>query len=154
MERKPYRIIRGSLSRRDGPSIAPKDEHGRLIEGARTRRSFVHYMAKTEANPDARDEVELTDEEARAFGLARLTRLVRRNNVTIEEAPSEEVADVSSLSDDDFSANVTALLKEANSITGMAETAEFRRKVERAGVLSQVPKRKADLIAALQSLTN
>jgi hypothetical protein len=153
MERKLYRITRGSLSRRDGKTIIPVDDKGEKISGAKARPAFVHYAAKTMANPAAIDEVLLTDTEARAFGLSRLQRILRRNNTVIEEAPAAEAVEADE-SDDDFSSRVHELLEASERVTGMAETAEFRRKVEIAGVLADVPKRKADIITALRQLSN
>lgn len=154
-ERKLYRITRGSLSRRDGKPVTPVDEHGNKIEGAQRRPSFVHYAARTPANPNAIDEVMLTDDEARAFGLSRLQRILRRNNVVIEEAPTREADELDTAeSDDDLSTRIAELLAESETVTGMAETAAFRRKVELAGVLKDVPKRKAEIVTALRQLSN
>lgn len=157
-ERRPYRIIRGSLSRRDGAVVYPMDEHGRRIENAKPKKGFVHYSAKTQANPDARDEVELTDAEALAFGLTRLQRISRRNIITEtpDDAPIKPISTTAivSANDEDFLGMVNKLIVMGNKATGMAEATEFRKRVENSGVLTDVPKRKADIIEALKNLLN
>lgn len=75
-----YRIKRGSITLRHGPEV--KD-----VNSGKMVRAHVTYQAKTAGSTDARDEVQLTDEQARKFGLNRLQRLHRGDNRTLPAPP-------------------------------------------------------------------
>jgi hypothetical protein len=76
-ERKPYRLVRGHYSRRDGEPVTRRDNESGAPLGGKTR-PYVHYQSKTTDNPHARDEVMLTDREAAALG-KRVVPLFRSN---------------------------------------------------------------------------
>lgn len=132
VERNPYRIKKGQFARQE--------------EG-----DYRFYGAKVPGNMDAKDEVDLTDEEARRFGLGRLERLARRGSNT----PRKEVLTPPTTHDETVEDNVLAeLLEMGDNAVGAAASRRFREAVIEAGVLEEVPSKKDDILEALRALTN
>lgn len=70
VERRPYLILSGQISRRDGPPARRSSDDGKTATSS--KKSFVHYRPKSADHPDAINQVLLTEAEARAFGLHKL----------------------------------------------------------------------------------
>lgn len=142
MNRKPYRILRGAISRREGDAQSFIDPE----TGVRTKRksqSFVHYSAKTPRNPGARDEIMLTPEEARRLTLSgmvlkELASSTIKSSLVVPDKPSID-RDV-----------ILSLIEEGQSVRGAKNIAQWREKVFKAGVIdSELPTRRQDLLDVL-----
>ena len=151
--RHPYKILRGSISRREGDVQRARDnETGQPTK--RKVRPFVHYTAKTNRDPQARDEIMLTEREFEALGgKTKLRRLVQGNVVTetedsvsSAEEPSARPVELSP----DRAVRITQLIDEGQTIRGPGELKKWRERVLQAGVLTgEVPSRRQDLLDAL-----
>lgn len=148
MLRQPYKILRGQLSRRDGTPENITDDQGKLIRKG-TRNSYVHYSARTIANPNARDEVDLTEEEARAFGLSRLSRLARRNQTSARVEVKEPNHGGSE--EDELLAD---LIEQGENLKGTKKFRAWREDVIAADILPKVPREKAEILDALREAAN
>lgn len=148
-ERQLYKIVRGSYSRREGDQKSFVDpETQRLTR--RKSQPFVHYSARTTRNPNARDEVFMTDAEARAFGLHNLQRLHRGDNNT--ELPSGSVEELMERQlPADKAARIAMLIEEGNLIRKNRQLDAWRKRVFEAEVLTtELPNKRLDVVAALQ----
>lgn len=131
-ERHPYRINKG--------------QYARFEEG-----EFRYYGARIAPDMDANNEVDLSDEEARRFGLHRLTRLTRRDT----RAPAKEVlTPPANAGESDADQILADLMEMGDNAVGAAASRRFREAVIASGVLEDVPSKKDDILEALRSLTN
>lgn len=152
--RRPYRIIRGQYSRREGSATTMVDpETNKPIPGRKSRK-FVHYMARTPDNPNARDEIELSDSEARAFGLNKLQRLIR-HDVKTGSTP-EDIGTVQAAANPfegkDKKTVVEELLKAISGISGEKQLRDFKELVHNARVLTKpMPRSREALADALRA---
>lgn len=88
--RRPYLVLRGSISRRDGPPRRRADDGTAEGQVASGKGTFIHYRPKSADFPDAKNQVDLTDTEARAFGAHKLKSLLRADVQTGEDPTPPE----------------------------------------------------------------
>lgn len=153
-ERRLYRILRGSYSRREGdkqPHVDP--ESGKSTK--RQVRPFVHYGARTQRNPTARDEVYMSDAEARAFGLHHLQSITPRD-VRTRDTPMDQDTLEEMLSRDlpeDTKGKINMLIEEGQLIRKGSLLKVWRQRVFTAELLDvEVPSRRQDVLDLLQRL--
>lgn len=145
-ERKPYRLLRGHYSRREGDAVPMRDnETGKRVGGKST--PFVRYQAKTPENMNTRNELMLTDREAAALGYgtarSRVTPLGRHN---VQTGGSEEAAHVKTLDE---------LISLGMAVNGTKSLNDFRREVMESGYLigvRSIPNKKLEILALLRNI--
>lgn len=143
-DRQPYRIKRGSLSRREGDPVVIKDDKGNALKKG---REFVHYSA------GGRNEVMLTEEEALAFGLHKLDKLSKSEIKSRAELPAQApVDDNPEPSDDGEVSALDRLILEGEEVKGLKPTRAWRKRVIDADLLEEVPSKKDDIMDALRAL--
>jgi hypothetical protein len=141
--RYPFKVIRGSLTRKE------------LVEG---KRQHVHYSPKKMDDLGAKDEVMLTEHEAEKFGLSRLRRLTKSTvetppTVTPNFAAASDEDGVDINVDDKTPVDIAAeLITEGIETAGRAAVSDWRQKVVASKLLSKVPSKKDDILEALRSL--
>lgn len=144
VERKPYKLVRGSFSRRDGNMVTLRDnETGQKIKGVQTRE-YVRYTARTADKPNARDEIMLSDKEAKALG-KRVIPLVQGNVETREAFDRDHVQEQYTLDQ---------LIATGQAVSGTKSLASFRDMVFKSGLIldKPVPNKKHDILNMLRQI--
>lgn len=145
-ERKPYRLVRGHYSRREGDSVAIRDSATNARTGMKAP-PFVHYMARTVENPRSRDEIMLSDREAEALK-GRVVPLFRtdvRTGETVRHDPALIIKP----------RPIDELITLGMAVSGTKSLNDFRAEVLKAGYLSHmrtIPSRKHDILSALRKV--
>lgn len=143
-ERKPYRLIRGHYSRREGDAVALRDDKGAKL-GVKGQ-PYVRYQAATTENPNARNELLLTDREAEALK-GRVMPLFRHNARTGQEERHDPQAEPPKPLDE--------LIATGMAVNGTKSLNDFRSMVLKSGHLKgmrTIPSKKHDLLAALRAV--
>ena len=144
-ERRPYRLVRGHYSRREGDQVIIRDNE----TDQKTRlkaQPFVHYQAQTAENPRARNELMLTDREAEALK-GRILPLFRMNVRTGKDEPHDPQGEKTK--------SIEELIAIGMAVSGTKSLNDFRAMVLKAGYLKTMrtlPSKKHDLIAALKAV--
>jgi len=148
-QRRLYKMLRGSYSRREGfdqPFVDP--ESGKTTK--RRSKPFVHYAARTQRNPDAKDEVYLTDAEARAFGRHNLREILARDArpKEVEEGVIEQMLEREL--PDDRHEKITMLIEEGQLIRKNSLLKVWRRRVFEAQLFdTELPTKRLDILDLL-----
>ena len=150
--RRPYRILRGQYSRREGPPVVHIDPETNQPT-RRKSRPFVHYSARTKDNADAKDEIMLTDAEARAYGMGRLKRLTQRDISTADEPGDSSPMPAAELESRPKVDIVASLIKIGEGVHGIRAIGEWKRSVMDARVLSgPLPKTRDEVLETLRAI--
>lgn len=148
-DRRLYKIIRGSYSRREGfekPHIDPETKR----PTRRKSQPFAHYAARTTRNPDARDEVYMTDPEARAFGRHNLRELYRGNVQTDTVIDVDELLK-RELPTEDKHRVVEMLLEEGQLIKKRRQLDTWRDRVFQSELFDkELPNKRLEIVEWLQ----
>lgn len=148
-QKRLYKMLRGSYSRREGfdqPFVDP--ESGKTTK--RRSKPFVHYAARTQRNPDAKDEVYLTDAEARAFGRHNLRAITPRDAKPkdVEEGLIEQMLEREL--PENRAEKITMLIEEGQLIKKNALLKLWRRRVFEAGIFdTELPTKRLDILDLL-----
>ena len=148
-QRRLYKMLRGSYSRREGfdqPFIDPETQK----PTKRRSKPFVHYAARTQRNPDAKDEVYLTDAEARAFGRQNLREIIARDarQQDVEEGVIEEMLEREL--PDDLHQKISMLIEEGQLIRKNSLLKVWRRRVFEAQLFdTELPTKRLDILDLL-----
>jgi len=148
-QRRLYKMLRGSYSRREGfdqPFIDPETQK----PTKRRSKPFVHYAARTQRNPDAKDEVYLTDAEARAFGRQNLREIIARDarQQDVEEGVIEEMLEREL--PDDLHQKISMLIEEGQLIKKNSLLKLWRKRVFEAQIFTtELPTKRLDILDLL-----
>jgi len=148
-QRKLYKMLRGSYSRREGldqPFVDPETNR----PTKRRSKPFVHYAARTQRNPDAKDEVYLTDAEARAFGRHNLRSITPRDTrqKEVEEGVVEQMLEREL--PDDRTEKITMLIEEGQLIRKNSLLKLWRKRVFEAQIFdTELPTKRLDILDLL-----